>query len=140
MFSQTSSPNSVQSINCPGYRWRFFSQLQALTCSGKLLHSFECVREFFQTIANIVIVRGRIYSQFNPKWVYVLCVVVFEIGSAVCGAAPSMNALIIGRALAGLGGGGMYLGVMMMLSLFTTPLERPKYIGIIGVVFGFGTV
>lgn len=83
---------------------------------------------------------GRIYSQFNPKWVYVLCVAVFEIGSTVCGAAPSMNALIIGRALAGLGGGGMYLGVMMMLSLFTTPLERPKYIGIIGVVFGFGTV
>ncbi|KAF2802515.1 MFS general substrate transporter [Mytilinidion resinicola] len=83
---------------------------------------------------------GRIYGQFNPKWIYVLCVAIFEIGSTVCGAAPSMNALIIGRALAGLGGGGMYLGVMMMLSLFTTPLERAKYIGIIGVVFGFGTV
>ena len=69
-----------------------------------------------------------------------LCVAIFEIGSTVCGAAPSMNALITGRALAGLGGGGMYLGVMMMLSLFTTPLERAKYIGIIGVVFGFGTV
>lgn len=65
---------------------------------------------------------------------------VFEIGSTVCGAATSMNALIIGRALAGLGGGGMYLGVLMMLSLFTTPRERPQYIGIIGVVFGFGTV
>ncbi|KNG83524.1 hypothetical protein ANOM_007762 [Aspergillus nomiae NRRL 13137] len=51
-----------------------------------------------------------------------------------------MDALIIGRALGGLGGGGMYLGVMMMLSLFTTPVELPKYIGIIGVVFGFGTV
>ena len=84
--------------------------------------------------------RGRIYGQFNPKWVYVLCVVIFEVGSAICGAAPNMDALIIGRALGGLGGGGMYLGVMMMLSLFTTPVERPKYIGIIGVVFGFGTV
>ncbi|KAE8141611.1 MFS general substrate transporter [Aspergillus pseudotamarii] len=83
---------------------------------------------------------GRIYGQFNPKWIYVLCVVIFEIGSAICGAAPNMDALIIGRALGGLGGGGMYLGVMMMLSLFTTPVERPKYIGIIGVVFGFGTV
>ncbi|MCJ1380117.1 hypothetical protein MMC17_003220 [Xylographa soralifera] len=51
-----------------------------------------------------------------------------------------MNALIIGRALAGLGGGGMYLGVMMMLSLITTPLERAEYIGIIDVVFGVGTV
>ena len=69
-----------------------------------------------------------------------LCVVVFGIGSTVCGAAPNMKALIIGRALAGLSGGGMYLGVMMMLSLFTAPLERPKYIGMIGVIFGFGTV
>ncbi|KAB8262245.1 major facilitator superfamily domain-containing protein [Aspergillus pseudonomiae] len=83
---------------------------------------------------------GRIYMQFNPRWIYVLCVVIFEIGSAICGAAPNMDALIIGRALGGLGGGGMYLGVMMMLSLFTTPVERLKYIGIIGVVFGFGTV
>ncbi|KAJ5971624.1 uncharacterized protein N7479_001542 [Penicillium vulpinum] len=83
---------------------------------------------------------SRIYSQFNPKWIYVLCVALFEVGSAICGAAPNMNALIIGRALGGLGGGGMYLGVMMMLSLFTTPVERPKYIGTIGVVFGFGTV
>jgi len=87
-----------------------------------------------------VIARGRIYSQWNVKWVYILCVVVFELGSTLCGAAPSMNALLVGRALAGLGGGGMYLGVMMMLALFTTPRERPKYIGIIGVVFGFGTV
>lgn len=69
-----------------------------------------------------------------------LCVTLFEIGSAICGAAPSMNALIVGRVVGGLGGGGMYLGVMIMLSLFTTPLERPKYIGIIGVVFAFGTV
>ncbi|RAL08541.1 MFS general substrate transporter [Aspergillus homomorphus CBS 101889] len=83
---------------------------------------------------------GRAYGQFNPKWIYVLCVAVFEIGSAVCGAAPNMDALIIGRAIAGLGGGGMYLGVMMMLSIFTTPVERPKYIGVIGAVFGIGTV
>jgi len=48
----------------------------------------------------------------------------FEIGSAVCGAAPSMNALIIGRAIAGLGGAGMYLGVII-LSIFTTTTERP---------------
>lgn len=86
------------------------------------------------------LLRGRIYGQFNPKWVYVLCVATFEIGSTICGAAPNMNALIIGRALAGLGGGGMYLGVMMMLSLFTSPLERATYIGTIGAVFAFGTV
>ena len=84
--------------------------------------------------------RGKLYSQFDPKLLYILTVTLFEAGSAICGAAPSMNALIVGRTIAGLGGAGMYLGVIMLLSFFTTPVERPKYIGMIGAVFGLGTV
>ena len=80
------------------------------------------------------------YSQFNAKWLYILTVAIFEAGSAVCGAAPSMNALIVGRTLAGLGGAGMYLGVIMLLSFSTSPVERPRYIGMIGAMFGLGTV
>lgn len=80
------------------------------------------------------------YGQFNPKWLYIICVAGFEVGSAVCGAAPSMNALIIGRAVAGLAGAGMYLGVIMLLSIFTTPAERPAYFGMLGAVFGLGTM
>jgi hypothetical protein len=37
-------------------------------------------------------------------------VLLFEIGSAVCGAAPTMNAMIVGRVIAGSGDEGMYLG------------------------------
>ncbi len=80
------------------------------------------------------------YGQFDPKWLYMICVLGFEIGSAVCGAAPSMNALIIGRAIAGLGGAGMYLGVVMLLSIFTTQTERPAYFAMLGGTFGLGTV
>lgn len=80
------------------------------------------------------------YGQFDPKWLYIYCVLGFEIGSAVCGAAPSMNALIIGRAIAGLGGAGMYLGVVMLLSIFTTETERPNYFAMLGGTFGLGTV
>jgi MFS family permease len=80
------------------------------------------------------------YGQFDPKWLYIICVLGFEIGSAVCGAAPSMNALIIGRAIAGLGGAGMYLGVVMLLSIFTTQAERPAYFAMLGGTFGLGTV
>lgn len=40
---------------------------------------------------------GKIFGQFNAKWTYILCVFLFELGSAVCGAAPTMDALIIGR-------------------------------------------
>lgn len=80
------------------------------------------------------------YGQFDPKWLYIYCVLGFEIGSAVCGAAPSLNALIIGRAIAGLGGAGMYLGVVMLLSIFTTETERPNYFAMLGGTFGLGTV
>lgn len=50
-------------------------------------------------------------SIFSPKWVYVAAVVIFEVGCAVAGAAQNMNMLIVGRAIAGLGGAGMWKSV-----------------------------
>jgi len=46
---------------------------------------------------------GKAYGIFNAKWLYIISVFIFEVGSAVCGAAPNMDALIVGRAVAGLG-------------------------------------
>ena len=80
------------------------------------------------------------YGLFDPKWLYIICVTGFEVGSAVCGASPSMNGLIVGRAIAGLGGAGMYIGVVMLLSTFTTQAERPNYFAMLGGTFGVGTV
>jgi MFS family permease len=60
--------------------------------------------------------------------------------SALCGAAPNMNAEIVGRVLAGAGGNGMYLGVLTLLSVNTSDAERPVYLSLIGVFFGVGTV
>ncbi|KAE8553907.1 hypothetical protein TMatcc_006607 [Talaromyces marneffei ATCC 18224] len=64
----------------------------------------------------------------------------FEVGSAVCGAAPSMTSFLVGRTICGLGGCGMYTGVMTMLSFLTTPEERPAYLGLTGLTWGLGTV
>lgn len=47
------------------------------------------------------------FTQFNAKWLYMLCILIFEVGSALCGAAPTMNAMIGGRVLAGVGGAGL---------------------------------
>ena len=80
-------------------------------------------------ISDLINRRGQIYTQFDAKWVYILCVTLFEVGSAICGAAPNMSALIIGRVICGLGGGGMYTGVMVLLSANTTEQERPSYFG-----------
>ncbi|KAL3455581.1 major facilitator superfamily domain-containing protein [Aspergillus heterothallicus] len=81
-----------------------------------------------------------IYSLFDVKWTYIVCVALFEVGSAVCGAAPTMTAFLLGRTICGLGGCGMYTGVMMMLSFLTTPEERPAYLGLTGLTWGLGTV
>ena len=59
---------------------------------------------------------GQLYTCLPPKWLYVASVVVFEVGSALCGAAPDMTSLIVGRAVCGLGGIGMYVGVMALLA------------------------
>lgn len=80
------------------------------------------------------------YGQFDTKILYLVCVFLFELGSAVCGAAPNMNALIIGRAICGWGGAGMYTGTMTLLAVNTTEHERPTYIGFTGLTWGAGTV
>ncbi|OKL56408.1 hypothetical protein UA08_08056 [Talaromyces atroroseus] len=86
------------------------------------------------------LVWGRIYGQFNAKWTYLLNVAVFEIGSAICGAAPSIQVMIVGRALCGVSGSGLYVGVMTLLATTTTIAERPLYIGGTGLTWGVGIV
>ncbi|KAL8785574.1 MAG: hypothetical protein Q9195_008592 [Heterodermia aff. obscurata] len=83
---------------------------------------------------------GKMYAQFDAKLLYLLNTFLFEAGSAICGAAPTMDALIIGRAICGLGGAGMYAGVLTLLSVTTTDHERPTYIGFTGLTWGLGTV
>ena len=65
---------------------------------------------------------------------------VFEIGSTICGAAPSESVLIAGRAICGIGGAGMYTGVLTLLSLSTDENERALYMGIPGITWGLGTI
>ncbi|KAL4789636.1 major facilitator superfamily domain-containing protein [Aspergillus venezuelensis] len=83
---------------------------------------------------------GKVYGHFNAKWTYLLNVFVFEVGSAICGAAPSMNVMIVGRALCGVAGAGLYVGVMTLLAMTTTMSERPLYIGGTGLTWGIGIV
>lgn len=58
----------------------------------------------------VILLIGRFYSLFEIKYLMIGAVITFEAGSALCGAAPSMNAMIVGRVIAGMGGAGMYLG------------------------------
>lgn len=90
--------------------------------------------------ASTNLVWGKIFAQFNAKWTYIICIAIFEIGSAVCGSAPTMNAFIVGRAICGFSGAGMYVGLMTMLAVTTSIQERPTYVGGAGFTWGVGTV
>lgn len=64
----------------------------------------------------------------------------FEVGSALCGAAPTSIAFIWGRAIAGLGAGGLFNGSMILM-MYAAPLQkRPLYMGLLGAVFGVASV
>ena len=58
----------------------------------------------------IILPLGIMYESFNSKWLYIVSFALFEAGSALCGGSPNINALIIGRVIAGMGGSGLYLG------------------------------
>lgn len=69
-----------------------------------------------------------------------MAVVLFEVGSAICGAAPNSTAFIFGRAIAGIGSAGISGGAIVIL-MHTTPIEkRPMYMGSIGAVWGLASV
>ena len=58
----------------------------------------------------VILLVGKLYGTFEIKWLIIASVTLFEIGSALCGASPNSNALIVGRVIAGVGGAGMYIG------------------------------
>jgi predicted MFS family arabinose efflux permease len=77
------------------------------------------------------------YSQWNQifpsKHVLMFAVFIFEVGSLVCGVAPSMEVLILGRAIAGLGAAGIFSGGFIVIAELTALHERAQYLGLFGV-------
>lgn len=53
---------------------------------------------------------GKLYTFLNLKWVYLIALGLFELGSLVCATAPNSEALIVGRAIAGVGAAGLFTG------------------------------
>lgn len=89
---------------------------------------------------SVILAYGVLYTTFNMKWVYAASLILFEVGSALCGAAPSMTALIVGRVIAGAGGSGIFMGSLNYFTCLTTPEERGLYITGTGFIWGIGAV
>jgi len=88
----------------------------------------------------VVLPLSKAYGIFSIRNLYLANILLFEVGSALCGAAPNMNAMILGRVIAGVGGAGMYAGTLTYVAVCTSMEERAAYMAGSTVVWGIGTV
>jgi len=74
---------------------------------------------------------GKLYANLNTKWTFMGFIFVFEFGSLLCGVATSSAMLIVGRAVAGLGGGGIYVGAFTIMALVAPMHKRAFFTGLL---------
>ena len=90
---------------------------------------------YMLTMAAFQPLYGQTANIFGRRSLTILSVVLFAVGSAVSGSAKSTEALIAGRTIQGLGGGGINVLVDIIVSDLLPLCERSKYMGIIFSVF-----
>ena len=83
---------------------------------------------------------GKAGDLYGRKRVFQLAIVIFLIGSALCGASQNMYELIAFRGLQGVGGGGLISLVFAIIGDVIPPRERGRYQGYFGGVFGISSV
>ncbi len=79
---------------------------------------------------------GKLGDMYGRKKIFLTSIVIFLVGSILCGLSQSMGQLIAFRALQGLGGGGLMVLVMAIVAEIVHPRQRGKYQGYLGAVFG----
>lgn len=108
----------------------------SLTCAN------VCRRHsaFFLTLATFVSAWGKAYKYFSLRVVYVLAIFIFEIGSLLCALSPNSIALIVGRAIQGLGAAGVANGGYTITAFIVPPTVQPVVVGLMGSVFTVASV
>lgn len=95
---------------------------------------------FFLTLGSFQATWGKIYKYYLLKWAYLLSIFIFEVGSLICAVANNSTTLIVGRAIAGMGGAGVASGAYTIVAFSVPPSRRPAFVGILGATFGLASV
>ncbi|KAF2968951.1 hypothetical protein GQX73_g4595 [Xylaria multiplex] len=117
----TATPSITAEFHSPGDVGWYGSAYQLTTAASQLLF-------------------GRVYKFYEIKRTFLVTVLLFEVGSVICGAAPNSIVFIVGRAIAGLGGAGIFSGVTIIMITMVPLRKRPMFQGLFGTIFGLASV
>jgi EmrB/QacA subfamily drug resistance transporter len=107
---------------------------------GGLNHLSWVVTSYLLAITIVTPLYGKLGDLYGRKVVLQGALILFLIGSALCGQAQGMTELIAFRAIQGLGGGGLMVSAQAAVGDVVSPRERGRYMGLFGAVFGVASV
>ncbi|KAL8848316.1 MAG: hypothetical protein Q9221_006670 [Calogaya cf. arnoldii] len=106
-------------------------------CFSNILTGLASQKEIFDELKCVPLpLAGKMYMFFPKKMVYLIYIAVFELGSLVCALAPTSNALIVGRAISGLGASGIFAGSLIIVATIAPLHKRPLLTGLTNGSFG----
>jgi MFS family permease len=95
---------------------------------------------YFMTFGGLQSTWGKLYKYLPIKLWYLISILIFELGSIVCAVAKNPTTLIVGRAIQGVGGSGVTVGLFSIVGFATPPAKRPQYLGMVGAMYAIAAV
>ncbi|KAJ5827173.1 Major facilitator superfamily domain general substrate transporter [Penicillium robsamsonii] len=113
---------------------RIASDFNAFTQQGWVATSFVLTQTAF------ILFFSQVLRVYPAKYVLIASVVIFEVGSALSGAAQDVNTLIGGRALSGVGAAGILTGILQVMAQATRLEDRPTLFSFFESVFALASI
>jgi EmrB/QacA subfamily drug resistance transporter len=107
---------------------------------GGLNHLSWVVTAYLLAQTAVTPLYGKLGDMYGRKIVLQSALVIFLVGSALCGLSQNLDELIAFRALQGLGGGGLIVSAQAAIGDVVPPRQRGRYTGLFGAVFGLASI
>jgi EmrB/QacA subfamily drug resistance transporter len=107
---------------------------------GELSHLSWVVTAYLLASTIVAPLYGKLGDMYGRKIVLQIAIVLFLVGSVLCGLSQTTAQLVLARGLQGIGGGGLIVTATAVVGDLVPPRERGRYQGIFGAVFGIATI